>query len=65
MGQAKLRGTKEEREALAIAEREAIERIEQERVAEQWRKLTPKQKQARLDLASFEVMALGTLLRRR
>lgn len=68
MGQAKLRGTKDERVAAAEAveaerqtKRDEAERIEQRRIMERWSKMTAPQKAAALERAKHEVQAQSEL----
>ena len=58
VGQAKQRGSKRERIDAAVEAAEKAERERQDRVAEEWRRLTPEQKAARLESAKM----MATLL---
>lgn len=59
MGQAKLRGTKEERAAEGIAKAlEREKRWEEERQA-RWNRMTPKQREATVAIAGFTSYASG------
>lgn len=66
MGQAKLRGSKEERVALAVSkkeeerakrhrERQKRDQEREERIAQEWAKLSPEQREKRLRTAEQEV----------
>lgn len=66
MGQAKLRGTREQRMADALegqrlhaAKREAEDQARQRKIAAAWAKLTPEEKEARLEKAKQEIAMLG------
>lgn len=66
MGQAKLRGTKEQRVAAALAleqqrkaERKLREQLREQKKAERWRTLTPEQKAKELEAAQAEVAFLS------
>lgn len=63
MGQAKQRGSKQERIEAAVEAAEMAELERQDRVAEEWRKLTPAQKNARLESAKMmaTLLAMGGL----
>lgn len=59
MGQAKQRGSRQERIEAAVEAAEMAELERQDRVAEEWRKLTPSQKNARLESAKMMASLLG------
>lgn len=62
MGQAKLRGNKEQRVAEGIAKREAEEAAREARKRERWRKMTPKQRAMEMELAALMAFADSTML---
>ena len=61
MGQARLRGTKQQRVAEGVAKAQARERAWEEAKAERWRKLTPAQRARELRTAALiaSLMSLG------
>lgn len=59
MGQAKNRGTKDERTAMAIERDEEAERKRQAMIADRWRKLTPEQKARQLEEAKMLAIFLA------
>lgn len=68
MGQAKLRGTFEERKAAAIAlaeerrkQREYIEMERERKIAEEWAKLPKEEQERRLERAKAEAIMLAEL----
>lgn len=72
MGQARLRGTKEERTAVAVAKvqaeraerqrkRDEAERAENERIAAIWREMTPEQREQALKRAKQDAENLSYL----
>lgn len=76
MGEARRRGTKEERASAAIAERHRVdaerqrqrdeaERIQQERAAERWRAMTPEQRETQLEQAKAMAELYGRILHAR
>lgn len=62
MGQAKLRGNRDQRVADARAAAERAEREREEMIAKRWREMTPEQREARLNKAKGEARLYGSLV---